>query len=90
MCTVISSLHQWFICIHLSYSHLTVLASLFLLPFNTDLLPNKHREVVYSLRLHNDCDRPTIISFTVYKERVLLCFSAQLARTGGSLCLEGL
>ena len=89
MGSVISSLLQWFICIHLSYSHLTVRASLFLFPFNTKQLLVQHREVVYSLRLHNDCDRPspkdflrTIISFTVYKEHALLCFSAQLRSAG--------
>ena len=62
----ISSLHRWFICIHLSYSYLTSLKSLFLFPFNTCLLLNKHREAVYSLRLHSDCDRPTIIFRTAF------------------------
>jgi hypothetical protein len=62
----ISSLHQWFICIHLSYSHLTTSRSLFLFPFNTNSLLNQHREAVYSPRLHSDYDRPTIIFCTTF------------------------
>lgn len=62
----ISSLHQWFICIHLSYSYLTTSRSLFLFPFNTNSLLNQHREAVYSLRLHSDYDRPTIIFCTTF------------------------
>ncbi len=43
-----------------------ILSGLFLFSFNTCLLLNKHREVVYSLRLHSDCDRPTIIFHTTF------------------------
>jgi len=39
---------------------------LFLFPFNTCLLLNKHREVVYSLSLHCDYDRPTIIFYSTF------------------------
>jgi hypothetical protein len=63
----ITSLHQWFICIHPSYSHLTSLTSLFLFPFNTASLLNQHREVVCNLRLHNDCGRPSSIFYTTFK-----------------------
>ena len=62
----ISSLHQWFICIHLSYSYLTTSRSFFLFPFNTNSLLNQHREAVYSPRLHSDCGRPTTIFRTTF------------------------
>lgn len=82
--SIISSLHRWFIYIHLSYPYLTALSSLFLLPFNTCLLLNKHREAVYSLRLHSDCGRPAAIFRTTF-----LCliskdtqFTAHLAPNG--------
>jgi hypothetical protein len=55
--------------VHLHSSLLSVpdcFCSLFLFPFNTCLLLNKHREVVYSLRLHSDCDRPAIIFHTTF------------------------
>ena len=66
MCFPISSPHQWFIFIHLSYSYLTAPGSLFLFPFNTSSLRNQHREVVYSLRLHSDYGRPTTIFYTTF------------------------
>ena len=63
----ISSLHQWFICIHLSYPYLIpYVRDLFLFPFNTSSLLNQHREAVYCLRLHSDSDRPTIIFCTTF------------------------
>src|SRR5665213_3280666 len=66
MSNIISSLQRWFSFIHLSYSYLTAFSSLFLFPFNICLLLIRHREAVYSLRLHSDCDRPTIIFHTTF------------------------
>lgn len=74
--------------VHLHSSLLSVpdcFCSLFLFPFNTCLLLNKHREVVYSLRLHSDCDRPTIIFHTTFLYLISIGtrFTAHLARTRG-------
>src|ERR1019366_2457565 len=72
--------------VHLHSSLLSVpdcFCSLFLFPFNTCLLLNKHREVVYSLCLHSDCDRPTIIFHTTFLYLISIGtrFTAHLART---------
>src|SRR6185312_6333828 len=75
MSTIISSLQRWFSSIHLAYSYLTAFSSLFRFPFNTCLLLNKHREAVYSLRLHSDCDRPTIIFHTTFLYQPIFRYS---------------
>jgi hypothetical protein len=69
----ISQLHQRFTCVHLSYSYLTSLASLFLFPFNTFELLQKHREAVCNPRLYNDCGRPTTIFYTALRKAQRPC-----------------
>jgi hypothetical protein len=82
-CSDISQLHRRFTCVHLSYSHLTSLASLFLFPFNTSLLLFQHREAVCNPRLHNDCGRPTSIFYTALNNtRSRYSFTAHSAQSG--------
>ena len=90
MCTTISSLHRWFICIHLSYPYLTTLSSLFLFLFNTGLLLNKHREVVYSLCLHSDCGRPTTIFYTTFLYRHIYRYSIHGTPCAGGYTIANL
>ena len=80
-CCYITQLHRRFTFVHLSYSHLTISHSLFLFPFNTCQLLSKHREVVCNPRLHNDCGRPTTISYkTLNNTRSRYSFTAHPER----------
>ena len=87
-CCYITQLHRRFTFVHLSYSHLTISHSLFLFPFNTCQLLSKHREVVCNPRLHNDCGRPTTISYkTLNNTRSRYSFTAH-SEPSGNNCLS--